>query len=138
MAEDITELEKLEQEIYDQGIELIDYPFHSEKLKGLTFICDDKPVICVSKKVNTIKERKCILSEELSHCNVSPNRDITNDHQKEKQARFEGYKKLVPFEKLKEAIKNNINDIYELADYFNVTEEYMLECIEAYKLKYNI
>ena len=136
--EEITEIEKLEQEIYDCGIELIDYPFHSDKLKGLTLICDDKPVICISKKIKTTKERKCILSEELSHYKNSPNKDITNDHQKEKQARFEGYKKLIPYEKLIEAINNNITEIYELAEHFEVTEQYMLECIEAYKNKYNI
>lgn len=43
---------------------------------------------------------------------------------------------LIPYEKLKNAIKNGLNTIYELADFFDVSIEYMQSAIEFYKSKY--
>lgn len=44
---------------------------------------------------------------------------------------------LVPLAKLKRMIKKGLN-IYELSDYFEVTEEYMQNAIEFYRGKYGV
>ena len=46
------------------------------------------------------------------------------------------YSVLVPYEKLKLAVKQGLNDIYKLADYFDVTIEYMHNVLEFYTNKY--
>lgn len=47
------------------------------------------------------------------------------------------YSVLIPFKVLKEKILNGF-DIYQLAEYFEVTVQYMQNAIEFYKSKYGI
>lgn len=54
----------------------------------------------------------------------------------EYRAKKWAYYILVPYENLKKAIKSGFNTIYELADYFDVTIEYMQNAIKFYQDKY--
>ena len=47
------------------------------------------------------------------------------------------YSVLIPFQKLKEKIIQGFN-LYDLADYFDVDIEYMINCIDFYTEKYGI
>lgn len=50
----------------------------------------------------------------------------------EYRAKKWAYSVLVPYEKLRIAIKRGLNDIYKLADFFDVTVEYMQNAIDFY------
>lgn len=53
----------------------------------------------------------------------------------EYQASKWSFSVLVPFQKLKEKISNGLN-LYELSEYFDVTVQYMYDCINFYISKY--
>ena len=55
----------------------------------------------------------------------------------EYRAKGFSYKLLIPLERLRQAISYRIQYSYSLAYYFDVTTEFMANCIEFYKTKYD-
>ncbi|MCI2898686.1 ImmA/IrrE family metallo-endopeptidase [Staphylococcus hominis] len=96
-------------------------------------------VILIDK--NTSSEKKLeILAEELAHHEITHG-DIINqkDIQNKKyelKARRLAYEKLISLKDLIDAYLQGINNLYELANFFEVTESFVLQSIEHYKQKY--
>jgi len=134
---DITELEKIEQEISDKGIDLIHYPFKSKRLKGIYLAEKNNKTIGLSNQITSENEKVCILTEELAHEELSVG-NISNDTKAENVARFKSYDKLVGLHGLISAYKNNCKSIYDIADYLNVTYEFLIEALNAYEKRYGI
>ena len=118
-----------------EGIEVheIELP---KSIKGLYY--DNS--IAISKRLSTNKERKCVLAEELGHYFTSIgdilNLKIENNRKQEIRARNWAIQKLVPFEELILAHQEGYVNVYELAEYFDVTEDFMREAILFYQNKY--
>ena len=115
--EKITPLEQLEQEIKDKGIDVIEYPFTSDRLKGICLYQADKgkKYIGINKSIKTSKEKRCILSEELTHHEYSIG-DITTDTKAENFARRKSREKLISLDSLISAYEKEPANFYELAD----------------------
>lgn len=102
------------------------------------FEIDENYVIALAKNniQNSLQEKE-VLAEELGHyyCNALY---YLNDNpiQKTKceyRAKKWAYSMLVPIQALKQKLSDGINNIYDLADYFNVEPKYMNDCIDFYK-----
>ena len=63
--------------------------------------------------------------------------DISNWKQ-ERQARLWGHDKLLGLKHLIEVYKHVYRNRYELAEYMEVTDEYLQECIDCYRDKYGV
>jgi hypothetical protein len=129
--------EGLLQETEKEGIDIIELKFKG-KSKGLY----GDNVIAISEDIETIRERQCILAEELGHHYTSygdilDKNNIVNIKQ-EKRARNWAYERLVGIIGLINAYKKGIRDKHELADYLGVTEEFLEEAINHYKEKYGL
>lgn len=96
-------------------------------------------VILIDK--NTSSEKKLeILAEELAHHeithgNIINQKDIQNKKY-ELKARRLAYEKLISLKDLIDAYLQGINNLYELANFFEVTEQFILETLEHYKQKH--
>ena len=55
--------ERLQDEACGDGIEVVDYPFESKRIKGL--YCDG--TIAIRDNIDTTTEKACVLAEELGH-----------------------------------------------------------------------
>lgn len=90
---------------------------------------------------NIADYEKCeVLSEELGHHytssgNILDQKDIKNIKQ-EKRARRWGYEKLVGIVDLINAFNAGVHGRYELAQYLNVTENFLQEVVNYYREKY--
>lgn len=120
-----------------EGIEIIEM-----NLKGNAkgYYCDN--VVAISKKLTTNAERKCILIEEISHLknnigNILDQSDIRNKKQ-ERIARAWGYRKLVRIIDLINAYASGVRNRYELAEYLDVTEEFVDNSLKYYKERYGL
>ncbi len=87
-------------------------------------------------------EKKCVLAEELGHHhttvgNILDMTDIGNRKQ-ERQARLWAYNKLIGLRGIIQAYEAGCQSRYEVAEYLEVTEEYLADCIEAYRDKYGV
>lgn len=105
------------------------------ELKG---ICKNNKII-IDKKLNSY-EKNCILSEELGHYYTTYGNILdqtnTNNRKQEKKARNWGYERLVGIVQLINAFEKGIREKHELADYLNVTEEFLEQAIQHYREKY--
>ncbi|ASB87675.1 ImmA/IrrE family metallo-endopeptidase [Bacillus sonorensis] len=106
------------------------------RLKGLY----SKNVILINKNMETSYEKTCILAEELGHYYTSSgdivDQDTIEKRRQEKIARTWAYEKLVPLSKIVQAHKEAIKNRYELAQYIEITEEFLDDAIKRYKEKY--
>ncbi|EAG7825415.1 ImmA/IrrE family metallo-endopeptidase [Listeria monocytogenes] len=85
-------------------------------------------------------EIRCTLAEEVGHHertagNIIAQKTI-NDIKQERLARNWGYESLVPLRKIIDAYYEGFTEYYEVADYLEVTEEFLKYSIKYYKNKY--
>ena len=129
--------EELVCEAEESGIEVIEMNFIGS-LKGLY----SENTIAIDCKLNTSKEKKCVLAEELGHHytsfgNILSTKDIRSIKQ-EKIARNWGYEKLAGITLIIDAYKKRMRNRHEMAEYLNITEEFLEGAINHYKEKYGL
>ena len=118
-----------------EGISIKERPFktYDGRLKGKD--------IYLRKDMNTT-EKSCVLAEELGHYYTTVGNildmNVPENRKQERQARLWGYNRVIGLFGLIRAYKHGCKDKYEIAEYLDVTEGYLEECIECYKDKYGI
>ena len=116
-----------------EGISIKERPFktYDGRLKGKD--------IYLRKDMNTT-EKSCVLAEELGHYYTTVGNildmNIPENRKQERQARLWGYNRVIGLFGLIRAYEHGCKDKYEIADYLDVTEEYLEECINCYRDKY--
>lgn len=130
--------EYLKDEACKNGIDVIDYEFKNQRIKGL--YCDNS--IGINKNIKTSAEKSCILAEELGHHHTSTGNildmnDIQNRKQ-ERQARLWGYNKLIGLTGIIKAFEAGCQSAHDAADFLEVTQEFLLEAVECYRNKYGV
>lgn len=129
--------EQLAKEVYKNKLELQEVCL-SARLKGLY----SDNVIWINKLIPTYIEKTCVLAEELGHFHktfgdILDQTNVVNRKQ-ELRARNWAYEKLVPLNKIITAHKCNITNRYELAEFLEVTEEFLEAALNWYKSKYGL
>lgn len=85
-------------------------------------------VVLNKKKLRTSKDVKVHLAHELGHCKTGSFYNIKTLETRERmeyRADRWAIKKLIPFAKLIAALQSGITERWELAEHFNVTEDYI-------------
>ena len=98
--------------------------------------------IAIRQDITTTTEKSCVLAEELGHHYTSVGNilDMTSaaNRKQERQARFWAYNKQIGLFGLVRAFEHGCQSRYEIAEYLEVTEKFLEECIECYRNKYGI
>ncbi|MCI9591616.1 MAG: ImmA/IrrE family metallo-endopeptidase [Lachnospiraceae bacterium] len=108
-----------------------DLPVNKGRIKGNK--------IAIRRTLST-KEKGCTLAEELGHHyttvgNILDQSDSGNRKQ-ELKARTWAYNELVGLDGIVSAYKHGYNELPEMAEYLDVTEEFLIEAIQRYRSKY--
>lgn len=128
--------ERLENEACEDGIEVISYHFKSDRIKGL--YCNN--TIALSKRLTTSAEKNSVLAEELGH-HYTTSGDIHKqscvlDKKQEQRARLWAYDKIVGLRGIISAYKHGCTSLHEMAEFLEVTEEFLNDSLTAYRQKY--
>ncbi|NLA43535.1 ImmA/IrrE family metallo-endopeptidase [Candidatus Saccharibacteria bacterium] len=127
--------EQLLKEAEEEGLKVISWPFHG-KTKGLYY----DGVIAINKDLSTTAERTCILAEELGHYYTSCGNIIdtsdTNNRKQEVKARRWAVKRLVTLKRIIQAFEAGCRNMYELAEYIGVTEDFLRSAFATYNAMY--
>lgn len=96
--------------------------------------------IAIRKDIDTSTEKSCVLAEELGHYytssgNILDQSDIMNRKQ-EYRARLYGYNLQIGLTGLVSAYESGCKNRFEIAEFLEVTEEYLNEALKCYKSKY--
>lgn len=130
-------MELLETEACNDGIEIIERPFNSNRIKGL--YCDY--VVALNKKLDAT-EKTCTLAEELGHHYTSAGNILdlsqAENRKQERRARLWAYNKQIGLNGLVNAYEHGCRNRHEIADYLEVTEVFLQEAVDCYHEKYGV
>lgn len=134
----MTTTEELRQQAADNGAEVIDWKFESDKIKGL--YCDG--VIAVNSQIETNAEKASILAEELGH-HLTASGDIldqkdTSNRKQELRGRIWAYNRLIGLTGIIKAYRAGCRSRYEMAQILEVTEEMLQDAINYYRSRYGL
>ena len=128
--------EALWDEAHQEGLIVKEKPlkYNNGRIKGKR--------IAIRKDIETSVEKACVLAEELGHYHTTVG-DITDlsdsrNRKQERQARMWGYNKLIGLTGIIQAFRAGCHSRHETAEYLDVTEEFLKECIDCYRDKYGI
>lgn len=116
------------------------------RAKELPLEADDgliyKNRIAIRKNIPTLREKACVLSEELGHYYTSAgdilDQSFTSNQKQEYKARLWAYDKQIGLDGIISAYENGCQNLYEMAEHLDVTEEFLLEALQCYKSKYGV
>ena len=98
--------------------------------------------IAIRKDIKTQVEKSCVLAEEIGHYRTSfgniLDQSKVESRKQEYRARLYGYNLKIGLAGLIRAYEARCRDRYEMAEYLDVTEEYLEEAIDCYKSKYGL
>lgn len=98
--------------------------------------------VAIRQDLSTSVEKACVLAEELGHHytsygNILDQSDISNRKQ-ELRARAWAYNKQIGLLGLIRAYEHGCRNRFEIAEYLEVTEEVLEECLVFYRNKYGM
>lgn len=98
--------------------------------------------IAIRKDIETQAEKSCVLAEEIGHYRTSSGNILdqsrVESRKQEYRARLYGYNLKIGLAGLISAYEARCRNRYEMAEYLDVTEEYLEESIDCYKAKYGL
>lgn len=97
--------------------------------------------IAIRQGIPTIKKAD-VLAEELEHHyttvgNILDQNNVSNRKQ-ERIARFRAYNRRIGLSGIIQGYRNHCQSLHELAEYLDVTEEFLKDALECYREKYGI
>ena len=132
----MTEYEKLLDSAVKQHVIVTEkFDLSETRLKGL--YCD--AFIAIDKNLTDI-DKACVLAEELGHHattygNIIDQSTVTNRKQ-ERRARVWAYYYMLQFQDIIRAYEHGCQSRYDIADYLNLSEDFLQDAIDYYKDKY--
>lgn len=98
--------------------------------------------IALFNQLQTTPEKTCVLAEELGHHYTSVgcilDQADSQNRKQERQARFWAYNKQIGLRGLIRAYENGCRSRHEIAEYLEVTEEFLQDAIDCYRDKYGM
>jgi len=132
----LTKFEQLTQEANDNGLEVLEMAFRSNRIKGL--YCNS--TIAINDKLKDSRKKACILAEEIAHHDLTVGNILdlsdTQNRKQEMLARLKAYNHMVGLTGLIRSYEYGCRNLYEMAEFLEITESFLSNALEAYRLKY--
>lgn len=120
-----------------EDIEVSETPLPGN-LEGIYF----NNYIRINKDIDTLNRKAGVLAEELGHHYTTvgdiTDQSLTSNRKQELQARLWAYNKQIGLLGIVQAFEHRCKDKYEMAEYLNVTEEFLSEALDCYRSKYGV
>lgn len=122
--------EALLDEAYEKGLVVREKPLqaHDGRIKGNR--------IAIRSSIETNAKKCCVLAEELGHYEVNVgdilDQNDTNNRRQERAARRRAYEKLLPVENILFAAQDGHKEIWDMAEYLDVDEEFLRDALMYY------
>lgn len=129
--------EKLLDRAEKENIRVIEqYDFSEGRIKAL--YCDG--TVALNRNIATQSEKACILAEELGHYYTSSGNILdqskVQNRKQELHARLWAYNQKIGLSGLVNAYRHGCQNSFEIAEYLEVTEQFLSDAVSAYRSKY--
>lgn len=92
--------------------------------------------ITINTRLETSIDKKCVLAEELGHHYLTHGNILdqtkSENRKEENKARRWAYDRLIGLKGIIEAYEYGVNSLYEMAEYLEVSERFLVDAIECY------
>lgn len=128
--------ESLLDKAHQDGLIVKEKPlkYNNGRIKGIK--------IAIRNDIDTTTEKSCILAEELGHYYTTTgnilDQSVVMNRKQEYRARLWAYDKMIGLHGLISAAKAGCRTQYEIAEYLDVTEEFLNEALATYRQKYGL
>lgn len=96
--------------------------------------------IAISDRLETTAEKACVLAEEIGHYHTAVGDivDLQNieNLKQEQKGRLHGYNRMIGLRGIIDAFNAGCQSRHEIAEFLEVTEEFLQEAIDCYTGKY--
>lgn len=137
----MTKYEKLLIEAEKECVEVIEVDLGTKKKCGKYLSNDEENLIFINSNMTDIEKHE-VLAEELGHHHTThgniTNLDDIRNKKLELIARRDGFKILVEPIDIVAAMRHGASNMYELAEYVNVSVDTLSEIIEDFKKQYGL
>lgn len=122
--------EKLLNEAYEGGLIVKEKTLNGSdgRIKGKR--------IAIRKDIETRASKCCVLAEELGHFATSVgdvlNQDSLDVQKQEYKARCWAYEKMLPLQAIDSAFGYGCKEVWEIAEYLNIDEEFLRDALAYY------
>lgn len=101
----------------------------------------DNGVILIDKSLSTARKHE-VLAEELAHHKLTygdiTDQKVFNNRKFENYARRYSMEQVISLDNVIKAYRKNCHNLFEMASYFEVTENYIVSVLIHYKMKYGL
>ncbi len=98
--------------------------------------------IAIHNEIRTSSEKSCVLAEELGHHYTTVgdilDQSSVSNRKQELQARMWAYNKLIGLMGIIKSYEHGCQSYHEMAEYLDVTEEFLKDALERYRQKYGM
>lgn len=98
--------------------------------------------IAIHNEIRTSSEKSCVLAEELGHHYTTVgdilDQSSVSNRKQELQARMWAYNKLIGLMGIIKSYEHGCQSYHEMAEYLDVTEEFLRDALEKYRQKYGV
>lgn len=98
--------------------------------------------IAIHNEIRTFSEKSCVLAEELGHHYTTVgdilDQSSVSNRKQELQARMWAYNKLIGLIGIIKSYEHGCQSYHEMAEYLDVTEEFLRDALEKYRQKYGV
>lgn len=128
--------ETLLDEAHQEGLIVKEKPlkYNDGRIKGKR--------IAIRNNIDTLAEKTCVLAEEIGHYETTVgdilDQRISENRKQEFQARMYAYNKLIGLQGIIDCYEYGCKNIYEMSEYLEVTEKFIIDALDAYKRKYGL
>lgn len=133
----MTPKEKLEQEAFEQNVPVDYIKFNSDKLRGLYI----NGSIALHQGMDSATTADT-LAEELEHHYTTVgdilDQNDTANRKQERLARLRAYNRRIGLSGIIQGYKAHCRSRYDLAEYLEVSEDFLQEALECYREKYGV
>lgn len=96
--------------------------------------------IAIRQDIPTLAQKADILAEELGHYHTTSGcivkQDCTENRKQERSARLWAYNKRIGLSGIVKAFKAHCNTVYDMAEYLDVSEEFLSDALACYEQIY--
>lgn len=109
------------------------------QFKAATIKQESEYCIYINRNIiNTASEEKCVIAHEIGHCMTGATHVLSSSHDLIEKHEYKANKyavmKLITRNQLKKAIKKGHTEVWDIAEYFGVTEDFIIKALFIYNL----